>query len=104
MIMILLALLPILTLPGQAEVRTLTGAFIDIEMGDYAHLLLEDAEGEQRSFFVSNDSSFDPFLEDPAKFKGRTITITWQSVTRTIPEAGGDMEIEEAVSIKLGEP
>ena len=55
---------------ASAETLVLDGRFDRVEMGDYAHLVMVDGKGEERSFFVSGDPSFDPFLEAPEKYRG----------------------------------
>lgn len=98
---LLLVLMLLLALPALAAPQVLTGTFVGIEMGDYAHLLVKDQNGEERSFFVSNDKSFMPFIENPEKYVGKKVQVTWHLVKKHIPEAGGEMELEEATSIKL---
>ncbi|MEW6281886.1 MAG: hypothetical protein AB1758_24990 [Candidatus Eremiobacterota bacterium] len=84
-----------------AEQQTLVGTFVDLEWGDYAHITIRDARGEERSLWVGNDDSFKPVLEKPSAYKGKKVRVTWHTVTKDIPEAGGKMEIDEATSIEL---
>lgn len=89
----------ILTLPAVAKPQWMEATFKGIEMGDYAHLLVETVEGEEQSFFIANDPSFQPYLDAPEEHEGEQVRILWQRVEKVIPEAGGKMEIEEALSI-----
>lgn len=101
-LLFLLSGLVLLSAPTMAEVSTLTGTFVGVSMGDYAHLQVRDAKGQERSFFVlTGDKSFEPFLESPQNYRGRRIRLKWRRVERNIPEAGGPMEIDEAISIQL---
>lgn len=81
--------------------QVFVGKFVEIQVGDYAHLNVVDGKGNERSFWVSGDSSFEPFLEQPEKYRGKQVKVHWHKVKRNIPEAGGEMEIEEATSIEL---
>lgn len=94
-----IALTGMLAFAAQAEV--LKGTFAGIDQGDYVHLNVKNEKGELQSFWLTQDKSFTPFVENPKKFQGKKVEVTWHKVTRDIPEAGGKMEIEEATSIKL---
>lgn len=80
---------------------TLEGKFVRIETGDYSHIVVLDAKGKEHSYFVGNDKSFDPLIAHPEKFKNKRVRVRWHSVTREIPEAGGKLKIDEAVSVKV---
>lgn len=74
--------------------------FKGIESGDYMHLVVENEDGEEQTFFISNDPSFQTYLDFPDKHEGEHVRVLWHKVEKTIPEAGGKMEIEEALSIE----
>jgi hypothetical protein len=97
----LLSLLLLLTLCSSAfaEPKHLEAKFLGIEIGDYYHINVEDADGNQRSFFLSDDESFDPFIKDPESHKGDRVDLLWHTIEKDIPEAGGKMTIDEAISI-----
>jgi hypothetical protein len=72
---------------GSAE-----GTFVGIEQGDYAHFQIKDSKGRDDSFIILRpDKSVQPYLEHPAKLKGRRVRVYWKE--QTIPEAGGLMKI-----------
>jgi len=67
------------------------GTFVGIEQGDYAHFLIKDKKGHDDSFIILRpDKSVQPYLDLPAKLKGRRVRVHWKE--QTIPEAGGLMK------------
>lgn len=97
----LLLFLLLLTCAITAKPQVVRGKFVGIETGDYQHLMMKDLKGQERSFFIGPDKSFDPFLHKPAQFKGRLIEVEWEKKEADIPEAGGKMTIEQATRIRL---
>lgn len=86
---------------GPANAEELSGTFTGIEEGDYFHLNLK-VGGEERSFFIlDTDAAIDKLLADPDAYVGKKITIVWQKAVEDIPEAGGKMEIEKLLTVKL---
>ncbi len=80
---------------AAVEVRAATGStegtFVGIEQGDYAHFQIKDKSGKDDSFIVLRpDKSVQPYLDNPAKLKGKSVRIFWKE--ETIPEAGGKMK------------
>jgi len=72
---------------ARAAVGSTEGTFVGIEQGDYAHFLIKDSRGKDDSFIVLRpDKSVQPFLDNPAKLKGKRIRVHWEE--QTIPEAG----------------
>jgi hypothetical protein len=96
---LLLVLLCCLT--AAAQTQTLTGTFDSLEFGDYAHVNIADQRGEIHSFWLGNDPSLSKFVDHPEKYQGAPVKVHWHAVKRNIPEAGGEMEIEEAFRIEL---
>ena len=92
-----------LTISALAEPEVLQAKFLGIEIGDYYHINLEDAEGNQHSFFLSGDESFQQYIENPESYVNSWVKLQWHSVQKDIPEAGGMMEIKEAISIEEAE-
>lgn len=91
----------LLALPVAAEPEVFPCVFLGIETGDYFHLVVEDTEGIDRRFFVfRDDPSLRPFLENPEAHLGQEIEVLWQTSERDIPEAGGKMTVDEALSIR----
>ena len=94
----------LLSAPLFAAPKVLEGAFVGVEMGDYAHLQVRDDKGKIHEFFVGNDKSFMPFLDKPEAYKNKRVRLEWHHINKQIPEAGGAMEIDEAVKISLSKP
>lgn len=84
-----------------APFRSLDGVFVRLEQGDYQHVVIRDAGGRERSFFVQDDGSFARLLEKPAAFRGKRLRLRWHHVTRALPEAGGPVPLDEATSMKV---
>ncbi|MGC2857479.1 hypothetical protein ACM64Y_18565 [Novispirillum sp. DQ9] len=86
--------------PEPGPVEETTGVFAGIEFGDYAYLLLT-VGGEDLSFMMLRpDDTLERLLDSPDRYVGRTITVVWQTVTETLPEAGGPVEVTMALSVK----
>jgi hypothetical protein len=100
---LLACLLPFLiTISVSAEPSNiLKGTFVDLEFGDYAHVQVEDASGSLHSFWLGNDRSLSKFVDNPESFKGKQVKVYWHTVKRNVPEAGGEIEIEEATRIDV---
>ncbi len=94
----------LLALPSSADLQTLQGTFVGVEVGDYYHLQIEDVKGQQRSFYMTEDPSFEPFIEQPESNKGLSVQVRWHTTEKDIPEAGGMMTVDEAVSIQFAVP
>lgn len=105
-LLFVLLLLVALAAPVAAKDKVLSqskfpGVIVGVESGDYIHLLVKDAAGKTRSFFVGQATGMlGQIVENPDAFKGRKVTVTWQKVTTHIPEAGGDMTIERVVKVE----
>lgn len=89
------------TVPDDAE--ELTGTFDGIEQGDYAYLKLE-VDGEERSFIIlETDAAIDKLIDDPDSYMGEEITVVWQAGEEDLPEAGGKVEVEKLLTVRLPE-
>jgi hypothetical protein len=85
----------------RGDLRSTHGIFAGVEQGDYFHLLLT-VDGEATSFFIlQTESTLETLLADPDRYMGKEITVFWHRSTKDIPEAGGKMEIDTALSVKL---
>lgn len=84
-----------------AEPSVLTGKFVELQMGDYAHVEILDGAGKSHNFWLGNDPSLMKVVEHPDWYQGKKVKVTWQKVSRNIPEAGGNMEIEEVSKIEV---
>lgn len=84
-----------------AVAADVTGVFLGIEEGDYAHWRMKDAKGNEVSFFILRpEASVEAVLENPEKFVGKACQVTWKKSMEDIPEAGGEMEIEQIIGVK----
>lgn len=79
----------------QGSKGTTDGTFAGIERGDYAHLLVKTAKGQEESFFILRpDKTVQAYLDNPDKLKGRRIRVYWEERNEQIPEAGGRQRIK----------
>lgn len=87
--------------PVVAVAAEMTGVFLGIEEGDYSHWRMKDGKGEEVSLFILQpEASVDAVLEKPEDFVGKRCTVTWKKSMETIPEAGGEMEVEQIFGVK----
>lgn len=80
------------------KTETAEGVFLGVVWGDYAHWTMRATDGTKLSFFI-HGSAGESTLEAPEKFVGKKCRVKWRRVTRFIPEAGGDMELDEMLSV-----
>lgn len=86
---------------AKPAVSKLTGIFLGIEEGDYAHWQMRTDKGEERSFFILKpDASVEKVTAKPTAFKGRKCRVTWKKSKENIPEAGGKIELEQILSVE----
>lgn len=77
------------------------GTFSGIQEGDYFHWVMKDRKGEERSFFILQPTSaIERVLADPQEYEGRKCRITFKKSKESLPEAGGEVEIEQIVSVE----
>ncbi|MEY5019148.1 MAG: hypothetical protein RLZ22_236 [Verrucomicrobiota bacterium] len=77
------------------------GTFSGIEWGDYAHWNIKTKDGVQRSFFVLvSDADIEKVLENPEPHVGKACRVTWKKSMEEIPEAGGQMELEQVLAVE----
>ncbi|MEY4483763.1 MAG: hypothetical protein RL693_1215 [Verrucomicrobiota bacterium] len=82
-------------------VQTTTGTFLGIEEGDYAHWQMKDESGKEVSFFILRpEASVEKVLKNPKAYRGKKCHIQWKASTEKIPEAGGDMKVEQILSVE----
>jgi hypothetical protein len=84
-----------------SPLRRTRGLFAGIEQGDYFHLLLTVDGGEQSFFILQTDATLETLFADPEHYIGKEITVFWHTSTENIPEAGGPIEIDTALSVQL---
>jgi hypothetical protein len=77
------------------------GTFSGIEWGDYAHWMMRTTDGKELSFFVMRpDASVEKVMKTPEKYVGKKCRVQWRKTVENVPEAGGEMELEEIVSVE----
>lgn len=77
------------------------GTFLGIEEGDYAHWQMKTDGGKEVSFFILRpEASVEKVLENPKGYKGKKCRVQWKASTAKIPEAGGDMKVEQILSVE----
>ena len=86
---------------AAGALSTLEGRFVTVEVGDYVHLYVTDDKGVKRHFYVFGIPDFEKFMNSPEKFKDKRVRVTWHTVVRDLPEAGGKVTLNEATSVKL---
>lgn len=86
---------------AEDGINTVKGTFMSMDMGDYMHFNMRGDDGTELSFFVMDtpEDQIAPF--EQGGMEGKAVEVTWRKSTRNIPEAGGEMEIEELVSVKV---
>ncbi len=85
----------------EGSFKTSKGTFKEISWGDYAHFILVNEKGEEEDFWIANDLPTETVEKyESNKAKGNKIEIKWRTVRRNIPEAGGEMEINEVFEVR----
>jgi hypothetical protein len=85
--------------PKAAQVAT--GIFTGLEEGDYTHWLMKTEGGKELSLFILKpDASVEKVLKSPKAYKGKKCRVQWKSSTEKIPEAGGDMKVDQILSVE----
>ena len=88
------------TVSGNGEVISIgstTGKFIGLEYGDYVHLGVLTADGEEVWFWVGSQCPTDPETLLP----GQPIEITWENRFVYIDETGEGMSMDLVTSITV---
>ena len=78
------------------------GAFVEIQEGDYLHIVIRDQAGSVQSFFIAPTlpaSAWESFLT--VRHRGKAVEIAWEQATPYIPEAGSEETIRRATAIRL---
>lgn len=87
--------------PAASPIKETAGTFVGFEEGDYTYLHLR-VGGEEHSFMVlQTDDALERLLNAPERYRGKKITVTWQSTMENIPEAGGRIEVTKVLSVTL---
>lgn len=79
------------------------GTFLGLEQGDYFYFKVKPDDGsEEKSFMVLNtDETYKQIEADPAKYKDAKVKVYWQAKKQNIPEAGGEMDIQEYIKAEI---
>lgn len=81
--------------------QSTTGTFLGIEEGDYAHWQMKTEAGKEVSYFILRpEASVEKVLEKPEAYKGKKCRVHWKSSTEKIPEAGGDIKVEQILRVE----
>jgi hypothetical protein len=78
------------------------GAFIEIQEGDYFHIVIRDRAGSVQSFFIAPElaeSAWEPFRT--SRHRGKPVEVAWDEVFVYIPESGTEELIRRATAIQL---
>ncbi len=76
---------------------TYTGTFEDFQFGDYGHITINDALGNERTFWLGDDVPYEvlnAFIDGNTVYpdkKGDPVRVTWMRVKKFVPEAEGEM-------------
>jgi hypothetical protein len=78
------------------------GAFVEIQEGDYVHIVIRDRAGGLQSFFIAPALPapvWEPFLT--GHHRGKPVEIAWEEVRIYVPESGAEEIIRRATAIRL---
>lgn len=95
---------PVLMQARMAEIGPLQvsdGVFLGIEQGDYFHLAIKTPVGEESFFLLRTDETLDRLYGEEEAYIGKPITVFWRTIREMIPEAGGSMDLDVAVAVRL---
>lgn len=92
---------PVKMSPSDAP-QTLRAQFVELQMGDYAHLVVRDAAGQRRSFYLADELPYSAWadLDTLPGMKGKQLELTWRHVEKYLEAAGGTEAIDEVTGIR----
>lgn len=80
---------------------TATGVFEGIEEGDYFHLRLRLADGEELTYLIlRSEGLLDKVVENPGRYAGKKLKVHWEEKVLDIPEAGGKQQMTVCVRVE----
>ena len=93
---------PAPTPTSQPANNTLSAQFVEIQMGDYAHLVVRDAAGKRRSFFLADELPYSAWaaLDTLPGMKGKRLALKWRYVTKYLDASGSKEGIDEVYEIR----
>jgi hypothetical protein len=87
---------------NAATPQETTGVFVGIEQGDYFYFKVKTDSGEEKSFMVLNpDEIYSKIEAESANFQGKKVKVYWQAKKQNIPEAGGEIDIQEYIKAEI---
>lgn len=88
--------------PPADPANTLSAQFVEIQMGDYAHLVVRDAAGKRRSFFLADELPYSAWaaLDTLPGMKGKRLALKWRHVTKYLDASGSKEGIDEVYEIR----
>ena len=78
-----------------------SGKFMGMEQGDYTYLIVKTGGGRESFLVLQPDARLEKLLENPDRFVGKNVTVTWEERQVKLPEAGGKVRIKVAVRAEL---
>jgi hypothetical protein len=86
----------------QDALQTLSAQFVEIQMGDYAHLVVRDASGERHSFFLADELPYAAWadLDTLPGMQGKRLELQWRHVRKYLDASGSMEAIDEVVAIR----
>lgn len=87
--------------PQPAD-NTLSAQFVEMQMGDYAHLVVRDAAGKRHSFFLADELPYSAWadLDTLPGMKGKRLQLKWRHVTKYLDASGSKEAIDEVFEIR----
>ena len=89
--------------PVNDSLNIIQGVFVEIQEGDYFHLVMKDDAGKRHIFWFAPDlpeSEFLPFL-DMVHQPGKKISVRTRTISRKIPESDAAETVTEVYQIRL---
>lgn len=80
------------------------GALVEVQEGDYVHIVIRDQAGSVQSFFIAPTlpaAVWEPFVT--GRHHGKQVEVVWEEARVYVPEAGSEETIRRATGIRLVE-
>ena len=85
-----------------SEVSSTSGTLTSIETKDFCKFILTDATGKRNTFYwMHHFKNSEKFIEQPSKFIGKKMKVSWQETEVYIPAAKGYFKIKEIKLIDI---
>ena len=90
------------TTEAVSNVSTTSGTLASIETKDFCKFILTDASGKRSTFYwMHHFKNSEKFIDQPTKFIGKKMKVSWQETEVYIPAAKGYFKIKEIKGIDL---